>query len=379
MLSKAEKERYNRHLILNGFGESAQEKLKNASVLVVGTGGLGCPALTYLTAVGVGKIGIVDNDIVDISNLQRQTLFSQEDIGKSKAFVAKEKLSKQNTHVEFTVYDVSLSSKNAERIVADYTIVIDGTDNFSTRYLINDVCVLNNKVNVHGSINEFSGQVSVFNALINNERSANYRDLYPEPPNPTEVKNCSEAGVIGVLPGIIGNFQALETIKLITGIGEPLINKVLFYDALLQEVQTFGFEKDENNPLNGKNPTQKELIDYEAFCGVKKINHKMKSVNVEELKKMMDAKDNITVIDVREPSEYEIANLGVELIPMNTVPNNHEKFKQEGKVIVHCRSGARSANVINFLEENYGYDNLYNLEGGIMAWAREIDLDMQVG
>lgn len=379
MLSKAEKERYNRHLILNGFGEEAQLKLKKASVLVIGAGGLGCPLLTYLTAAGIGKIGIVDHDQVSLSNLQRQTLFTQEDIGKSKAYVAQEKLSKQNPFVDFIVFDVAFTSENAKRIVADYDIVVDGTDNFPTRYLINDVCVLNDKINVHGSINEFGGQVSVFNALIEGERSGNYRDLYPTPPNPKEVKNCAEAGVIGVLPGIIGNFQALETIKLITGIGDPLINKVLFYDALSQEVQKFSFEKDKNNPLTGENPTQNILIDYEEFCGVQKINKRMKSINVQELKEMMDNKENYTLIDVREPFEYEAANINGELIPMNTVPDNHEKFKKDGKVIVQCRSGARSANVVSFLEQNYGYENLYNLDGGIMAWARIIDMNMKIG
>ena len=379
MLSKAEKERYNRHLILNGFGEEAQLKLRQAKVFVIGAGGLGCPVLTYLTAAGVGKIGIVDHDIVSVSNLQRQTLYSQEDIGKSKAFVAKDKLLKQNPHVDITVFDVAFTSKNAERIVSEFDIVIDGTDNFPTRYLINDVCVLQDKVNVHGSINEFSGQVAIFNAKLGNVRSANYRDLYPVPPNPDEVKNCSETGVIGVLPGIVGNFQALETIKIITDIGEPLINKVLFYNALSQEMQTFNFEKDDENPITGLNPTQSKLIDYDEFCGIKKINKEMKSINVQDLKEMMDNKENFTLIDVREPFEYEAANLGGELIPMNTVPDNHEKFKKEGKVIVQCRSGARSANVVSFLEQNYGYENLYNLDGGILAWARIIDMNMKIG
>lgn len=368
MLSDKEKERYNRHLILNGFGVEAQEKLKRAKVLVVGAGGLGSPMLSYLCAAGVGTIGVVDFDSIDASNLQRQTLFNVDDIGQQKVSSAISKLQLQNPFVQFNEHAVALTSNNIIEIIKPYDIVADGTDNFPTRYLINDACVLANKVNVHASINEFTGQIAVFNYPEKDGNfSPNYRDIYPEPPNPNEVQSCSEAGVIGVLPGIIGSMQALEVIKAITGIGEILKGKMKFYNGLTQESFSFNFEKDPNNPLRRKENRQESLIDYDAFCGVKKSNT-MKTVNVQELKSWMDGSEEFTLIDVREQHEFDEVNMGAELIPMNSVPNNVDAFRKEGKVVVHCRSGMRSANVIDYLEQTHGLDNLYNLEGGIMAW-----------
>ncbi|SFT89551.1 adenylyltransferase and sulfurtransferase [Lishizhenia tianjinensis] len=368
MLTEKEKVRYNRHLILQGFGEEAQLKLKEARVLVVGAGGLGSPLLSYLCAAGVGNIGIVDFDTVDVSNLQRQTLYKVEDVGSKKTRAAVEHLKAQNPYVNFEVFDLSLQADNIFEVIEDYDIVVDGTDNFPTRYLINDACVLKDKVNVHASINEFTGQLSVFNFLKKDgSRSANYRDIYPQPPAAGEVKSCSEAGVIGVLPGIMGSMQALEVVKVITGIGEVLCEKMMFYNGLTQETFNLSFQKDENNPLTRKENKQTTLIDYHEFCGVQNLNG-MKSINVQELKQWQAANENFTLIDVREQYEYDQANMDAQLIPMNEVPNNVEAFKKEGKVVVHCRSGARSANVIAYLEQNHGLENLYNLEGGILAW-----------
>lgn len=368
MLTEKEKLRYDRHLILEGFGEEAQLKLKSAKVLVVGAGGLGSPLLSYLCAVGVGNIGIVDFDRVDSSNLQRQTLYTTEDVGNLKTESAVTHLRAQNPHVNFEVFDTSIQAENIFDIIAPYEIVVDGTDNFPTRYLINDACVLRGKVNVHASINEFTGQLSVFNYLKpTGERSANYRDIYPQPPLASEVKNCSEAGVIGVLPGILGSMQALEVIKVITGLGEVLHDKMMFYNGLTQETFKLSFSKDVNNPLTREKDKQTTLIDYHEFCGVVKQSS-MKSINVKELKQWQEANENFTLIDVREQYEFDQANMGAQLIPMNEVPNHVGDFKKEGKVVVHCRSGARSANVIAYLEQNHGIDNLYNLEGGIMAW-----------
>ena len=368
MLTDKEKLRYDRHLILVGFGEEAQLKLKSAKVLVVGAGGLGSPLLSYLCAAGVGQIGIVDFDTVDASNLQRQTLYNVKDVGSLKTRAAVNHLQAQNPYVNFEVFDAALNSENIFDIIEEYEIVVDGTDNFPTRYLINDACVLEGKVNVHASINEFTGQLSVFNYLNKEgERTANYRDIYPQPPQADEVKSCSEAGVIGVLPGIMGSMQALEVIKVITGLGEVLCDKMMFYNGLTQETFNLSFSKDENNPLTREKDKQTTLIDYHEFCGIAKQSN-MKSINVQELKQWQAADENLTVIDVREQYEFDQANMGAQLIPMNEVPNHVDAFKKEGKVVVHCRSGARSANVISYLEQNHGLDNLYNLEGGIMAW-----------
>ncbi|HOX83277.1 MAG TPA: molybdopterin-synthase adenylyltransferase MoeB [Chryseolinea sp.] len=371
--------RYNRHLILKDFGEVAQLKLKNASVLVVGAGGLGSPALLYLTAAGVGTLGIIDFDTVDLSNLQRQVIFTAYDVGKNKAEAASIQLSKRNPLVLLKTYSEKLTSFNALDLIKDYDVVIDGTDNFPTRYLINDACVLLNKPFVYGSILTYEGQVSVFNYLDGSgDFSANYRDLFPEPPDPSTVQNCEEAGVLGVLPGIIGTLQANEVIKIITGIGEVLSNKLLLFDSLTLQ-QNIVHYKSQQSRLNIK-----YLIDYDDFCGVshkksKSLSsnpNKMKEVTVQELQKLKESGADFQLIDVREPHEFDICDLGGELIPQAEIPSNVDKIAKNKQVVIHCRSGARSGNMVQWLEKNHGFENLYNLKGGILAWAKEIDPTM---
>jgi adenylyltransferase/sulfurtransferase len=380
--SKAELERYSRHIIIPEFNIEGQKKLKAAKVLVIGTGGLGAPLLLYLTAAGVGTIGIVDMDVVDDSNLQRQVLFTVKDLGRPKVEVAAERLAQLNPHVKFITYNTRFHSSNALDILKDYDVVADGTDNFPTRYLVNDASVLLGKTNVYASIFRFDGQVTVFNYQYENgETGPNYRDLYPEPPPPGLVPSCAEGGVLGVLPGIIGSLQANEVIKVITGIGEPLVGRLFTFDALNFETRILYFKKDKHNPLTGENPTIKHLIDYEQFCGIStQPTHSetpkpvaVKEITVLELKQLFDSNADFQLIDVREDYEYEIANLGGELIPLGTILQNVDKISRTRKVIVHCRSGKRSADAIRALEEKFGFDNLYNLKGGILAYAEQID------
>ncbi|HPH88561.1 MAG TPA: molybdopterin-synthase adenylyltransferase MoeB [Chitinophagales bacterium] len=374
-LSKEELARYSRHIIIPEFNIEGQKKLKAAKVLVIGTGGLGSPMLLYLAAAGVGTIGIVDFDVVDDSNLQRQVLYSVKDVGRPKVEAAKERILGLNPHINVIAYNEHLSSKNALEIFKDYDVVADGTDNFPTRYLVNDACVLTGIPNVYASIFRFDGQVSVFN--YNN--GPNYRDLYPEPPPPGLVPSCAEGGVLGVLPGIIGSLQANEVIKVITGIGETLSGRLFAFDALNFSTKIFKIGKDKSNPLNGENPTIKELIDYQQFCGIVPdvINEKVKEITVQELKQKMDAKEDFQLIDVREKHEYDFVNLGAELIPLNSVLDNVEKFSRDKQVIVHCKGGVRSAKAIQALEEK-GFTNLYNLKGGIVAYAKEVDESLPV-
>lgn len=378
--SKEELERYSRHLILPEFNIEGQQKLKNARVLVVGSGGLGSPVLQYLVAAGVGTIGIVDFDVVEASNLQRQVLFSMDDIGKPKVEAAKERLQAQNPYIKIIPYKTRLTSENALDILKDYDVVADGTDNFPTRYLVNDACVLLGKVNVYASIFRFEGQLSVFNYLHENgERGPNYRDLFPVPPPPGIVPSCAEGGVLGVLPGILGSLQANEVIKVVSGVGEPLSGRLFLLDTLSFETRTLKIRKDELNPLSGKDPSQKELIDYVDFCGLageKQVMKSKKELDVQELNEWMNKKESFRLIDVRESYEYDIANLGGELIPMKELEKNLEKIPSDMKVVVHCRSGKRSADAIEMLEKKYGYENLYNLKGGILAWAENIDPGM---
>jgi adenylyltransferase/sulfurtransferase len=380
--SKAELERYSRHIIIPEFNIEGQKKLKNAKVLVIGTGGLGAPLLLYLTAAGVGTIGIVDMDLVDDSNLQRQVLFTVKDVGRPKVEVAAERLTQLNPHVKFVTYNTQFYSSNAFDILKDYDVVADGTDNFPTRYLVNDASVLLGKTNVYGSIFRFDGQVTVFNYQYENgEVGPNYRDLYPEPPPPGLVPSCAEGGVLGVLPGIIGSMQASEVIKVITGVGDPLVGRLFTYDALNFETRILRFKKDKHNPISGENATIKELIDYEQFCGiVKQPTHSetqklntVKELTVQELKQLIDSKADFQLIDVREDYEFEIANLNGELIPLGTVLQHVDKISKDKQVVVHCRSGKRSADAIRVLEERFGFDNLYNLKGGILAYADQID------
>ncbi|WP_207493324.1 molybdopterin-synthase adenylyltransferase MoeB [Aridibaculum aurantiacum] len=370
--SPAEYARYNRHIIIPEFGLEAQKKLKAAKVLVIGSGGLGSPVLLYLAAAGVGTIGIVDFDVVDDSNLQRQVLFGVEEIGKPKVEAAKQRLQSLNPHLNIITYNTQLTSANALEIIKEYDVVADGTDNFPTRYLVNDACVLLNKPNVYASIFQFEGQVSVFNYTnAAGELGPNYRDLYPTPPPPGLVPSCAEGGVLGVLPGIIGSLQANEVIKVVTGIGETLSGRFFVFDALTFEVRTFNIKRNENNPVNGKNPTVTALIDYEQFCGMKAVEKTIKEISVEEFESWREAGENFQVIDVREPNEYEEVNIGALLIPLGTVAENAEKIDKHRKVVVHCKLGGRSAKAIRELEEKHGFTNLYNLKGGITAYLQK--------
>ncbi|MFY0686812.1 MAG: molybdopterin-synthase adenylyltransferase MoeB [Cyclobacteriaceae bacterium] len=366
--SKAELERYSRHLIIPEFNIDGQRKLKNAKVLVVGTGGLGAPLLQYLTAAGVGTIGILDFDVVDDSNLQRQVLFSVKDVGRPKVEAAKERLEGLNPHVNFIVHNTMLTSDNALDIIKDYDLVADGTDNFPTRYLVNDACVILGKTNVYASIFRFDGQVSVFNY----QDGPHYRDLFPSPPPPGLVPSCAEGGVIGVLPGIIGSLQANEVIKVITGVGDTLSGRLFLFDALTFETRTLKVHK------NPDTPDIKELIDYQQFCGIgtdKKTEAEVNEIDVKQLNSMIQNKEDFQLIDVREQYEYDIANLKGELIPLSQVLDHVDEIASDKTVVVHCRSGKRSADAIEMLEDQ-GFTNLVNLKGGILAWADEIDPSM---
>ncbi|TRX59503.1 molybdopterin-synthase adenylyltransferase MoeB [Fulvivirga sp. M361] len=369
--NKAELERYSRHLIIPDFNIKGQRKLKGAKVLVVGTGGLGAPLLQYLAAAGVGTLGIVDFDVVDESNLQRQVLFSVNDIGRPKVEAAVERLKGLNPHITFNTYNVQLTSENALDIIKDYDLVADGTDNFPTRYLVNDACVILDKPNVYASIFRFDGQVSVFNYVNEKgERGPNYRDLFPAPPPPGLVPSCAEGGVIGVLPGIIGSLQANEVIKVITGIGDPLSGRLFLFDALTFETRVVKLIKD---------PDQKpvtELIDYQIFCGIggeEEQEEEVKEITVEELAQMQSNGNGFQLIDVREDYEFEIAEIGGTLIPLGDIEEQVNQISSDKKVVVHCRSGVRSAKAIRTLEKKYGFKNLYNLKGGILAYADQID------
>ena len=368
-LSPKEMARYARHIAIPEFNVEGQKKLKAAKVLVIGSGGLGSPLLLYLAAAGVGHLGIVDFDVVDESNLQRQVLFTVDDVGKSKAETAKTRLQKLNPHIKITVHNTAFTKDNALEIIKDYDVVADGTDNFPTRYLVNDACVLSNKVNVYASIFRFEGQVSVFNyPQADGTRGPNYRDLFPEPPPPGLVPNCAEGGVLGVLPGIIGSLQASEVIKVITGVGEPLSGRLFLFDAASFTTRTLKVAKNPNTKIS-------ELINYEQFCGiVPKGESPLKEVTVQELKELVDSgNEDYQLIDVREPYEYDIANLEGELIPLSKVVQAANKISRDKKVIIHCRSGKRSADAIRELQLLHNFDNLYNLKGGILAFSKEID------
>lgn len=375
--SKEELSRYDRHIILPGFGFEGQQKLKAAKVFVIGSGGLGSPCLLYLAAAGVGTVGIIDFDVVEDSNLQRQVLFGVHAIGKAKVEAAKKRLEALNPYINIKVYNEQLTSKNALGIIKDYDVVADGTDNFPTRYLVNDACVLSGKPNVYGSVFQFEGQVSVFNYRDKNGAlGPNYRDLYPTPPPPGMVPSCAEGGVLGVLPGIIGSLQALEVIKIITGIGETLSGRFYIFDALNFESRTFKIKRNPANPLNGENPTIKELIDYEQFCGAKAVEKPTKEMTAKELYELQVHGEDLQIIDVREPYEYEIANIGGKLIPLATIAANAAKIDRSKKVIVHCKTGERSTKAIHELEEKFGFANLYNLKGGILEWIDEVQPEL---
>jgi adenylyltransferase/sulfurtransferase len=371
--SKEELARYDRHIIIPDFGMEAQKKLKAAKVLVIGSGGLGSPVLLYLAAAGVGTLGIVDFDVVDDSNLQRQVLFGVNEVGTSKVEAAKQRIEALNPYIQVNIYNTQLTSKNALEIIKEYDVIADGTDNFPTRYLVNDACVLLDKPNVYASIFQFEGQVSVFNYINKEgELGPNYRDLYPTPPPPGLVPSCAEGGVLGVLPGIIGSMQALEVIKIVTGVGESLSGRFFIFDALNFETRTFNIKRNAENPLNGINPTIEKLIDYEQFCGLKEVEKSIREITAKELWGWQVRGEDFQLIDVREPHEYGIVNIGAELIPLATVAANNEKIDRDKKVVVHCKSGGRSAKAIRELEEKFGLTNLYNLKGGILGYIDEV-------
>ncbi len=374
MLSKEEISRYSRHLLLPEIGTEGQEKLKKAKVLVIGAGGLGCPVLLYLTAVGVGEIGIVDFDTVDESNLQRQILFAVEDVGKPKANVAADKLFKQNPFVKFTIHNLQLNNQNALDIIKNFDIIIDGTDNFATRYLINDACVLLNKPLVYGAIYRFEGQVSVFNfGNKNGINPPNYRCVFPEPPAPEFSPNCSEIGVLGVLPGIIGTLQANEAIKLITGIGEPLSGKLLVINALTMHFTTIDVHYDKGSYKNIPACTEEFLkMDYAYFCGSPNQSDDIKSITAGELISLLDKKENLQILDVRELGELpEVTSLSDLQIPLSEIDAQVHKISKEKKVIVFCRGGTRSKQAITLLQKKSEFKNLYNLEGGVLKYLKE--------
>lgn len=365
----AELARYARHLAIPEFGMEGQQKLRAGRVLVVGSGGLGSPLLLYLAAAGVGHIGIVDFDVVDESNLQRQVLFTVSDVGKPKAEAAALRLKALNPHIEVTVYRMPFTRDNALQLIESYDVVADGTDNFPTRYLVNDACVLAGKINVYASIFRFEGQVSVFNYLFpDGSRGPNYRDLFPDPPPPGMVPSCAEGGVLGVLPGIIGSMQANEVIKVLTGVGEPLAGRLFLFDAASFTTRVLKVRSNPDIAIT-------QLINYEQFCGLEPPTDgsPVKEITVQELQHLQTVNGAIQLIDVREPYEYDIANLQGDLIPMAQIVDHPERISRDRQVVIHCRSGRRSADVIRELQQRYGFDNLYNLKGGILAWAREID------
>jgi molybdopterin/thiamine biosynthesis adenylyltransferase/rhodanese-related sulfurtransferase len=372
-LSNEEIARYSRHLIMPEVALDGQKQLKAAKVLTVGTGGLGSPLALYLAAAGVGTIGIVDFDVVDESNLQRQIIHGTSDVGRPKVESAYDRLEDINPNVEVRVHEEALTSENALEIFEDYDVIVDGTDNFPTRYLVNDACVLLGKPNVYGSIFRFEGQASVFYA----EEGPCYRCLYPEPPPPGLVPSCAEGGVLGILPGAIGTIQATETVKLILGIGEPLIGRLLLYDALGMSFREMKLRKDPNCPVCGESPTVTGLIDYQEFCGIPQAQaaeerNGVPEITVGELKSKLDNGDDINVLDVREPHEYEFANIGVRLIPLGELPQRLVELDRDENFAIHCKTGARSAKAVKLLQ-GAGFENVYNVKGGITAWSEEID------
>jgi molybdopterin/thiamine biosynthesis adenylyltransferase/rhodanese-related sulfurtransferase/molybdopterin converting factor small subunit len=375
-LSPEEIKRYSRHLIMPEMGMDGQRKLKASSVLCIGAGGLGSPAAMYLAAAGIGRLGIVDFDVVDFSNLQRQLLHTTNDVGRTKLESAKEKVVALNPHVQVDTYEEALSSENAMRLFTGYDVILDGTDNFPTRYLVNDACVLTGKPNAYGSIFRFEGQASVFAT----KDGPCYRCLYPEPPPPGLVPSCAEGGVFGVLPGIIGVIQATETIKLVLGAGEPLIGRFLIYDALRMRFRELKLRKDADCPVCGTHPTVKKLIDYEQFCGV--APHQvaaaapptsMDALTSRELKSELDRGDEIVIVDVREPQEYQINRLpGSILIPLGDLPKRYVELDPNANIVTQCKSGMRSAKAQDFLRSK-GFTRVRNLTGGVLGWVDQVD------
>ncbi len=372
-LSKQEILRYSRHLIMPEVGMEGQLKLKQAKVLLVGTGGLGAPLGLYLAAAGVGRLGLVDFDVVDFTNLQRQVTFSSTDVGRPKLEAARERLASLNPEVRIETHETQLTSQNALDILGEYDIVVDGTDNFPTRYLVNDACVLLGKPNVYGSIFRFEGQVSVFGY----PGGPCYRCLYPEPPPPGLVPSCAEGGVLGVLPGIVGAIQAAETIKLILGRGDALVGRLLLFDALAMRFRELKLRKNPACPVCGEHRTITKLIDYEEFCGIRGQEAPVPAAQVpevtpREVKTRMDRGDDLFILDVREPHEYQICNLRGYLIPLGELPRRVHELDSSREIVAHCRSGKRSAEAVEFLRQA-GFRKIWNLKGGILAWSDEVD------
>ena len=377
--------RYSRHLIMPEVGVEGQEKLVAASVLCIGAGGLGSPLALYLAAAGVGHLGILDFDVVDFSNLQRQIIHSEDTVGKLKVDSAKERILQLNSDIKVTTYNERLTSENAMEIIKDYDLVVDGTDNFATRYLVNDACVLLGKPNVYGSIFQFEGQVSIFDA----KHGPCYRCLYPEPPPPGLVPSCAEGGVLGILPGVVGTLQASEVVKLIIEKGKPLIGRLLFIDVLDMNMRELKLQKDPNCPICSENATIKGLIDYEEFCGIGRgelgleettnadePQENVIEISVDDLNRIRESEDNVVVLDVREYHEYDICNLeGSVLIPLGELADRIEELNEDDEIVVHCHHGSRSMKATQYLRDR-GFTNVKNLEGGIDAWAEKYDPDM---
>ena len=378
-LSKDEILRYSRHLIMPEVALAGQQKLKQARVLCIGAGGLGSPMALYLAAAGIGRIGLVDFDTVDFTNLQRQILFSDADVGRPKLDAAIDRLRGVNPHVEYVPHEARLTSENALEIFADYDIIADGTDNFPTRYLVNDACVLSGKPNVYGSIFRFDGQISVFDA----QKGPCYRCLYPDPPPPGLVPSCAEGGVLGVLPGIVGSLQAAEVLKIAVGIGDSLIGRLVLFDALEMSFRQVKVRKNPKCPICGENPTLDKLIDYEQFCGIRgEESHtavgieEIPAITVEQLKAKLDAGENFKVLDVRETTEWQICHLEpAKLIPLGELPSRLAELDTAEEYVVHCKMGGRSAQAVELMRKA-GFGKVHNLTGGITAWAQKIDTSM---
>ncbi len=383
-LTNDQVKRYSRHLIMPEVGVEGQEKLVNSSVLCIGAGGLGSPLALYLAAAGVGHLGILDFDVVDFSNLQRQIIHSEETIGELKVESAKKALQKLNSDIKITTYNEMLTAENAMEIIKGYDIVVDGTDNFATRYLVNDSCVLLGKPNVYGSIFRFEGQVSVFDA----KKGPCYRCLYPEPPPPGLVPSCAEGGVLGILPGIIGTLQAAETVKLIIEQGKPLIGRLMFLDVLEMQPREMKLRKDPNCPICGEHPTIKALIDYEEFCGIgrgelgqeettkREDEEDVMEINIDKLKEIRDNGNDFILLDVREYHEYDIANIeGSVLIPLGEIADRKDELNPDDEIVIYCHTGGRSMRATQYLKDQ-GFKNVKNLAGGIDAWAEKFDPDM---
>jgi adenylyltransferase/sulfurtransferase len=384
-LTNEQVKRYSRHLIMPEVGVEGQEKLINSSVLCIGAGGLGSPLALYLAAAGVGHLGILDFDVVDFSNLQRQIIHSEKTIGELKVESAKKRLLELNSDIKVTTYNEMLTSENAMEIIKDYDIIVDGTDNFATRYLVNDSCVLLGKPNVYGSIFRFEGQVSVFDA----KKGPCYRCLYPEPPPPGLVPSCAEGGVLGILPGIIGTLQAAEAVKLILEKGNPLIGRLLFLDVLEMQPREMKLRKDPACPICGENATIKALIDYEEFCGIGRgelgleettkredSEGDVMEINIDQFKEIRDNGNDVVVLDVREYHEYDICNIeGSVLIPLGEIADRLDELNEDDEIVVHCHHGGRSMRATQFLRDK-GFKNVKNLAGGIDAWAEKHDPDM---